>query len=77
MKGYPKFKALLVERGIKQKDIAKLLGITAATFNAKINGNGDFTVTAVKKMCMALDIDAAIFFGVYVPKSEQNESEAV
>ncbi len=70
MEGYPKFKGLLVERGIKQKDIAFLLGMTISSFNNKLNGKGDFTITDVKKICTFLDLEPDIFFAKKVPKKE-------
>jgi transcriptional regulator with XRE-family HTH domain len=72
MKGYPKFKALLVERGIRQKEVAAMLGITLSNFNNKLNGIGDFTITDVKKICKELGIKADLFFVDSVPKKEQS-----
>lgn len=62
LKGYPKLKALLVERGIKQREISETLGITLSTFNNKLNGIGDFSISDVKKICKKLEIEADIFF---------------
>lgn len=62
-KPYYKFKAFLVENGIKQKDVAKTLGITNATFNAKLNRNGsDFTIKQVRILCKEFNISADEFF---------------
>jgi transcriptional regulator with XRE-family HTH domain len=60
-KGYRKLKALLVERGIKQKEIAELLGITLSTFNNKLNGVSDFDMGEVRTMCKYLNIKSDIF----------------
>lgn len=57
-----KFKAWLVENGIKQKDLAELLGITTENLNAKINGKQNFTLAQVKQICEAYKISADIFF---------------
>lgn len=73
MKGYPKVKGFLVEHGIKQKDVAVILDITVSTFNNKLNGVGDFTMTEVRKMCYELGIDANIFFADFVPNKQQRE----
>ena len=73
MRGYPKVKGYLVEQGIKQKEVASILGISATTFNNKLNGLGDFTMTEVKKMCKELGINANIFFNDFVPYKEQNK----
>ncbi|MBN2796210.1 MAG: helix-turn-helix transcriptional regulator [Clostridia bacterium] len=61
MKGYPKLKALLVERGIKQKEIADVLEITLSTFNNKLNGVSDFDLGEVRKLCNYLSITSEIF----------------
>lgn len=62
-KPYYKFKAYLVENGIKQKDVAKTLGVTNATFNTKLNRNGsDFTMKQVRTLCREYGISADEFF---------------
>lgn len=63
MKPYNKLKAYFVEHGIKQIDVAKVLGITNSSFNKKINRNGeDFTINQVKTLCEHYNLDANIFF---------------
>ncbi|KOF56645.1 MULTISPECIES: helix-turn-helix domain-containing protein [Clostridium] len=74
MSGYAKVKGYLVEHGIKQKDVATILGMSNSTFNNKLNGIGDFTITQVKKMCKELNMNADIFFADFVPKSERENS---
>ena len=71
MAGYPKVKGLLIEKGIKQQDIAKILNISRASVNNKLNGKGDFSVTQVCIVCEKFNIEAEIFFKQYVPKTEQ------
>ena len=71
MLGYPKVKGYLVEHGIKQKDVAKLLGMTVITVNNKLNGIGDFSMKDVRIMCEKLGISSELFFIHYVPKEEQ------
>jgi transcriptional regulator with XRE-family HTH domain len=51
----------LVEHGIKQEEIADLLGIDVSNANQKINGNQNFTLPQVQKICMKYDISADIF----------------
>lgn len=68
MAGYPKVKGYLVEHGIKQKDVAKLLGITTTTVNNKLNGVGDFSMEEVRIMCRKLGINSEFFFTHNVPK---------
>lgn len=60
---YYKFKGYLAENSIQQKEIAKILKISQATFSKRINGKGgDFTVQDLKKICVKLGIEAEIFF---------------
>ena len=75
MSGYPKVKGYLVEHGIKQKDVAKLLGMTVTTVNNKLNGIGDFSMKDVRIMCEKLGIGSELFFIHYVPKKEQQKEE--
>lgn len=57
-----KFKAWLVENGIKQNELAELLGITKEGVNAKVNGKQNFTLAQVKKICETYKISADLFF---------------
>lgn len=57
-----KFKAWLVENGIKQKDVADLLGISVENLNAKVNGKQNFTLAQVKTICEKYGISADLFF---------------
>ena len=75
MSGYPKVKGYLVEHGIKQKDVAKLLGMTVTTVNNKLNGIGDFSMEQVRIMCNTLGIESELFFTHNVPKKEQQKGE--
>lgn len=43
-------KKLRIEHGLKQKDMAKLIGISVSTYNYKENGISDFTLTEIKKI---------------------------
>ncbi len=68
-KGKPKLKhpphlrvkGLLVERGLKQKDIADLLNLNVATVNQKLNGYLHFTFAEVEKICFEYDVRPDIF----------------
>lgn len=60
---YSKFKGYLVENNIHQKEIAKIINVSQATFSKRINGRGgDFTVQDLKQICTYLNIKAEIFF---------------
>ncbi len=60
---YYKFRTLLKEKGIKQEEIAKLLGKTVSALNQNINGTGgDFSVSEVRLICITYNISADEFF---------------
>lgn len=62
-KPYNKFKAYLVENGIRQKETAKLIDISLYRFNAKINrNNADFTPDEIRLICREYNIDANEYF---------------
>ena len=56
-----KLKGQLAEKGIKQKELARLLGITVTTLSRKINGQAHFTVFEVNKICQEYDLSPDIF----------------
>lgn len=62
---YLKLKAILVERGVSQGEVADLIGITRCTFNQKLNGLGaDFTLEEARAICEKyhLNMDAYFYF---------------
>lgn len=60
---YYKFRTLLKEKGIKQDEVAKLLGKTVSALNQNINGTGgDFSVSEVRLICITYNISADEFF---------------
>lgn len=64
MAGYNKFKGLLVEKGIKQQEVADLLGMDRSRFNLILNGQQgrDFKVHEVNRICEHLNISADKYF---------------
>jgi len=52
-----KLKALLVEYGFTQGDVAKKLGITEQSFNAKLNNRKEFKATEIKVLVEVLNIE--------------------
>ena len=56
-----KFKGWLAENGIKQKEIAELLGIDISNANEKINGKQEFTVPQIRLICQTYNVSADIF----------------
>lgn len=60
---YFKFRTLLKEKGIKQEEVAELLGKTVSALNQNINGTGgDFSVSEVRLICTTYKISADEFF---------------
>ena len=61
--GYTKLKAYFIEKGLRQKEVAKELGIGRATLNCKINRKkADFTLNEVRKLRDTFGVDPSIFF---------------
>ncbi|MBP1905686.1 transcriptional regulator with XRE-family HTH domain [Paenibacillus turicensis] len=60
---YTKFKAFLSENGVKQSDVALLLGKSKPALNQNLNGTGgDFSLSEVRKICLHYKISADEYF---------------
>lgn len=61
-----KLKAVILERGFTQEQIAEMLGMTIATFNYKVNNKSEFKASEIKKLGEILHLTAeevnTIFF---------------
>lgn len=58
-----KLKTLMIERGIKQKELADVLGITQSLFSQKLNKNKSrFSVEEVILICDHLNINMHEYF---------------
>ena len=61
-----KLKAVILERGFTQEQIAEMLGMTIATFNYKVNNKREFKASEIKKLsehlCLTAEEVNAIFF---------------
>ncbi len=61
-----KLKAVILEKGFTQEQIAEALGMTIATFNYKVNNKSEFKASEIKKLSAMLHLTAeevnAIFF---------------
>lgn len=53
---YNKLWKLLIDRGMKKKDLQETSGISAASI-AKLGRNGNVTVEVLAKVCKALDCE--------------------
>lgn len=60
---YSKFKAFMVENGIKQMNMAKLLNKSVSALNQNLNGTGgDFSIAELRIICNRFNISADEFF---------------
>lgn len=57
-----KFKGYCAANGIKNDDIARLLGIGKSAISQKMNGRKLFTLAQVKKICEYYNISADEYF---------------
>lgn len=59
-----KLKALIMEHGFTQEEVAKRLGISAQSMNAKINNKREFKVSEIQALTKVLDVQDVdgIFF---------------
>ena len=63
-KPYAKLRAKLVERGMTQEDLARVLGISRTAVGNKMNGRTEFSVKDMKILKLILNletIDAYVF----------------
>lgn len=59
---YGKFKGFLASNGIRQREVAELLGITQEAISMKINGSMEFTIEQVRKICDHYGLSADVYF---------------
>lgn len=59
----PRIKCLLALRGIWQKDAAKTLGITGATFSSKLKGDIQFKADEIAKLADLLCVSTDSLLG--------------
>lgn len=75
---YVKLKALLVELGVRQGELALELGKSKSAINQNLNGTGgDFTLREVRLICNKFNISADDYFLCpMVSKMKHNENSA-
>lgn len=56
-------RVLLTLRGIWQKDAAKALGISAASFSHKLNGTIRFSANEINQLADLLDVSTDVLLG--------------
>ena len=60
---YVELKKFILEKNMKQQELADLLGIDRSTFNSKLNSNeAEFTLQEMRILCKKYKIDANKFF---------------
>jgi len=52
---------VMKDRGIQQKEMAEMIGVSESSFHNKMRGDSDFTVSELEKMCMILGIKFQLF----------------
>jgi len=64
MPRYNEFKLFLVEQGIKQEEVANLLGMSRSQLNMILNGqrDNDFYMSHIVKICNHYKISADTYF---------------
>jgi len=74
---YTKFKALLDERGVNQREVAELLGKSKSALNQNLNGTGgDFSVSEIRKLCSHFEISSDEYF-LYPEVSKMKQNAAI
>ena len=60
---FNKLKGRMRELGLSQEKVAKEIGITPQSFNAKLNGRSQFTLDEARKIITALSLsDPNVYF---------------
>lgn len=69
---FDKLKGKMAEQHISQGKMARMLGITVQSFNAKLNGRSHFTLEEVVKITEILSLKDPIdiFFEPSIPKMQ-------
>lgn len=74
---FDKLKGKMAEQKVSQECLAKSLGITVQSLNAKLNGRSQFTLGEVIKITEVLSIKEPvdIFFNPSVPKMQRSKEQ--
>lgn len=73
------FKALLILKNKSMEDVAKFLGISRTTLYRKMNGESDFFLNEIQKLCEFLQIEnpMEIFFTNELAYTQKETSKEV
>lgn len=69
---YNKLWKLLIDRGMKKKELQKASGISASSI-AKLGRNGNVTTDVLLKICIALDCDFSDVQQIQIKEVSRNE----
>ena len=55
-------KHFLKERGVKQYEVAKGIGVKNTTFNAMLNGHAELKATTLEAVCQYIGVSPSFFY---------------
>jgi len=67
-----KVKGVMVENGMTQGDVAKLLGLSQTGLSLKFNGKAEFKASEISALATRFKVSPDIFFNLIVDKLETN-----
>lgn len=70
MKTYERMKKYILDNHLKQRSIAKDMGMIPSTFSMMLNGKRHVTVDDLEKFCKSVKAPPELFIS-YKPKSEK------
>lgn len=60
-----KLKAIIMEKGYTQSEVAVKMNMAKNTFNSRVNGHSEFTVLELKKLCELLQISKKQMYEIF------------
>ncbi|MBK5261284.1 MAG: helix-turn-helix transcriptional regulator [Peptostreptococcaceae bacterium] len=71
------FEVAVLRKGLKKKEVAKLIGISESALYKKLNGKSDFIVSEVQRLFTILDLEnqtaTDIFFRNMIPIQKKKQ----
>jgi len=71
---YRDFKAYLAQNGIKQNDVARLIGVRPQTLSKKINGYLHFSYPEIEAICDEYNLSADFFRSKVTQKQQAQQA---